>query len=105
MDDIRGAKDDGRRAPSDGKCSLCLWQGELTTVNVVDMSLHSDTLFLFRVNQYLLFLLNAAFLAEKQQIPILYSFVWQDGSSYPQTIALEVSTLTITLPMLFFIFI
>jgi hypothetical protein len=34
----------------------------------VDMSLHSDTLFWFRANQSLLFLLNAAFLAEKQQI-------------------------------------
>jgi hypothetical protein len=32
------------------------------------------------VIQSLLFLLNAAFLAEKQQIPILYSFVWQDRS-------------------------
>jgi uncharacterized protein with PQ loop repeat len=49
----------------------------------------------------LLFLLNAAFLAEKQQIPILYSFVWLDHSSYPQSIALEASTLTITLPMRF----
>ena len=65
----------------------------------VDMSLHSDTLFWFRANQSLLFLLNAAFLAEKQQIPILYSFVWQDRSSYPQSITLEESTLTITLPM------
>jgi hypothetical protein len=37
----------------------------------VDMSLHSDTLFWFRANQSLLFLLNAACLAEKQQIPIL----------------------------------
>jgi hypothetical protein len=35
------------------------------------MSLHSDTLFWFRANQPLLFLLNAACLAEKQQIPIL----------------------------------
>ena len=35
------------------------------------MSLHSDTLFWFRTNQYLLFLLNAAFLAEKQHTPIL----------------------------------
>ena len=34
----------------------------------VDMSLHSDTLFWFRANQYLLFLLNAACLAEKQNI-------------------------------------
>jgi hypothetical protein len=45
--------------------------------------------------------LNAAFLAKKQQIPILYSFVWQDRSSYPQSIALEASMLTITLPMRF----
>jgi hypothetical protein len=37
----------------------------------VDMSLHSDTLFRFRADQSLLFLLNAVFLAEKQQIPIL----------------------------------
>ena len=34
------------------------------------MLLHSDTLFWFRANQSLLFLLNAACLAEKQQIPI-----------------------------------
>jgi hypothetical protein len=37
----------------------------------VDMSLHSDRLSRFRANQSLLFLLNAAFLEEKQQIPIL----------------------------------
>jgi hypothetical protein len=36
----------------------------------VDMLLHLDTLFWFRVNKLLLFLLNAAYLAEKQQIPI-----------------------------------
>jgi hypothetical protein len=47
------------------------------------MSLHSDTLFWIRANQSLLFLLNAAFLAKKQQIPILYSFVWQDRGSLP----------------------
>jgi hypothetical protein len=35
------------------------------------MSLHSDTLFWFRANQSLLFLFNAACLAEKQQLPIL----------------------------------
>jgi hypothetical protein len=69
------------------------------------MSLHSDTLFWFRANQSLLFLLNAAFLEEKQQIPIVYSFVWQDHGSYPQSIVLEASTLTITLPMRFPIFI
>jgi hypothetical protein len=36
-----------------------------------DMSYHSDTLFWFRANQFLLFLLNATCLAEKQQISIL----------------------------------
>jgi hypothetical protein len=70
----------------------------------VDMSLHSDTLFWFRANQSLLFLLNAACLAEKQQIPILYSLVWPDLGSNPQSIALETSSLTITLPMRFPIF-
>jgi hypothetical protein len=37
----------------------------------VDMSVNSDTLFWFRANQSLLFLMNAVCLAEKQQIPIL----------------------------------
>ena len=37
----------------------------------IDISLHSDTLFWLRAIQSLLFLLNAACLAEKQQIPIL----------------------------------
>ena len=32
MDERRRTKDDGQRAPSDGKSSPCLWQGELTTV-------------------------------------------------------------------------
>jgi hypothetical protein len=36
----------------------------------INMPLHSDTLFWFRANQSLLLLLNAACLAEKQQIPI-----------------------------------
>jgi hypothetical protein len=39
------------------------------------MLLHSDTLFWFRANQSLLLLLNAACLAEKQQIPILKSLL------------------------------
>jgi hypothetical protein len=42
------------------------------------MLVYSDTLFWFRANQSLLFLLNAACLAEKQQIPILPSLVWPD---------------------------
>jgi hypothetical protein len=41
----------------------------------------------------LLFLLNAACLAEKQQIPILV-LVWPDQGSNPRSTALEVSTLT-----------
>jgi len=44
----------------------------------VEMSLQSDTLFWLRANQSLLFLLNAACLAEKQQIPILQSLVWPE---------------------------
>ena len=37
----------------------------------VHMLLHSDIFYWFRANQYLLFLLNAACLAEKQHIPIV----------------------------------
>jgi hypothetical protein len=37
----------------------------------IDMSHHSDTLSWFQGNQSLLFLINAACLAEKQHIPIL----------------------------------
>ena len=40
----------------------------------VDMLLHSDTLFWFIANQSLLFLLNAACLADKQQIQIFIVF-------------------------------
>ena len=44
-----------------------------------NMSLHSDTLFWFRANQSLLFLLNIACLVEKQQIPILKSGLTRPG--------------------------
>jgi hypothetical protein len=37
----------------------------------IDMLLHSDTLFWFRANQSLHFLVNAACLAGKQHMPIL----------------------------------
>jgi hypothetical protein len=41
------------------------------------MSLHSDTLYWFRANQSLFFLLNPACLAEKQQIQILaFGLTW-----------------------------
>ena len=48
------------------------------------MSLHSDTLFWFRSNHSLLFLLNAERLAEKQQIPISKS--WFDPTRLKPTI-------------------
>jgi hypothetical protein len=41
----------------------------------------------------LLFLLNAACLAEKQQFPILLSLVWPDRGSNPWSTTLEASTL------------
>ena len=40
----------------------------LKQIQQVDMSLHSDALFLLRGNQYLLLILNTVFLEEKQQI-------------------------------------
>ena len=52
----------------------------------IDMSPHSDTLSLFRVNQSLLVCLNVACLAEKQQIPILMSMVLPDRGLNPHTI-------------------
>jgi hypothetical protein len=67
----------------------------------VDMSIHSETLFWFRANQSFLFLLNAACLAEKQQMPILYSMVWTNPGSNPRSAALETSTLTITPPIMY----
>jgi hypothetical protein len=67
----------------------------------IDMSPHSHTLSWFRDNQSLVFLINAACLAEKQHIPILKSLVWSDRSSNQRFTALEASTLTITPPMRF----
>ena len=49
-------------------------------------------------NQSLLLLLNAACLAEKQQIPILMSLVLPGRGSNPRPPALEASTLTIKPP-------
>ena len=67
----------------------------------VDMSIHSETLFWFRANQSFLFLLNAACLAEKQHIPILYSMVWTDPGVNPRSAALDTSMLSITPPILY----
>ena len=78
----------------------------------VDMSPHSDTSW-FRVNQSLLFLLNAARLVEKQSIPFLQSLVVVTGVRihdaphlrraryllYPRCTTLEASTLSIILTM------
>ena len=67
----------------------------------VDMSLHSDALSWFRVNQSLIFLLNTACLADYQQIPISLSLVWPVRGSKPRFTTLEASTLTSTPPMRF----
>ena len=47
------------------------------------MLLHSDTLSGFRANLSLFLLLNDVCLAEKQQIPILYSLVCPDRGLEP----------------------
>jgi hypothetical protein len=58
---------------------ICIVQGEISTFIMlahwnnssrVNRSFHSDTLFWFRANQSLSFLLSATCLAEKQHIPI-----------------------------------
>ena len=67
----------------------------------VDILPLSDTLSWFQGNQCLLFPINAACLAEKQQIPILQSLVWPDRGSNPRFTTLEASMLTITPPMRF----
>ena len=73
------------------------------------MSLHSDTLSWFWANRCLLFLLDAACLMEKQEIPILQSLSWPDGDSNLQSAAIQtnlqsaaiqMSTLTITPPVM-----
>ena len=68
MDDERKTKDNGRQVMV--KAHIAFGKVSYSS-HWVDMSLHSDTLFWFRAKQSLLFLLNAAFLAEKQQIPIV----------------------------------
>ena len=62
----------------------------------VDMLLHSDTFFLFQTIQYLLLLLNAACIAEKQQIPILLALAWPDHDSNTWSTTPQASTPTLT---------
>ena len=54
---------------------LAHWNNSLR----IDMLPHSDMLSWFRANQSLLFLLNAACLVEKQQIPILVFGLTRSG--------------------------
>ena len=60
-----------------------------------DMPLYPDTLFWLWTNQSLLLLLNAACLAQKQQIQIFMSLVWPSRGSNPPPSTLEGSTLTV----------
>ena len=53
-----------------------------------DMLFHLDTLSWFKVNQSLLFLLNAVCFVEKQQIQILQSLVWPEWGSDPLSTSL-----------------
>ena len=67
----------------------------------VDMPSHTDTVSWFRANQTLLVLLSATSLAEKQQIPILWSLVWPDQCSNPRSAELVASILTTKPPVQF----
>ena len=61
-----------------------------------DMPLYPDTLFWLWANPSLLLLLNAVCLVEKQQIPILMSFVWPRWWWIPWPSTFKASTLTVT---------
>ena len=67
----------------------------------IDMLPHSSTLSSFWANQSLLYLLNAACLAEKQQKLILKSLILPNWDSNPRSTSLETSMLTIT-PLMWF---
>ena len=69
----------------------------------VEMSLHSDTLSLFRTNYSLFLPLNSVCLTRKQQISILLSLVSSDRDSNSRATGLEASSLTI-IPSLQFIY-
>ena len=62
----------------------------------IDMLPHSDTLSWFRANQSLLFLINAACLAEKRKIQILYSLWFDPIRARTQDLLHSSNTLTIT---------
>ena len=76
-DDDDDDDDDVCFVPDHTLCCIFIVLAHWNNSPRVDMTLHSDTLFWFRANQSLLFLLNAVCLAEKQQIPANLS-LWFD---------------------------
>ena len=56
---------------------------------LTETNVHTDTLSWFRANLSLILLLNAAYLAENQQIPIIKCVVWPESISNPRSTVLE----------------
>ena len=93
--------DDDVRFVLDQGAFLDFYRASSLNSQRINMSPHSDTLPWFEAYQSLLLLLNAACLAEKQQIPILLSLVLPDRGSNSQSTVFEASMPTIIPPMRF----
>jgi hypothetical protein len=81
-----------------------VYQIRVVCIPRVDMSLHSDTLSLFRTNYSLFLPLNSVCLTRKQQISMLLSLVSSDRDSNSRATELEASSLTIIPPLQFIYF-